>query len=148
MCLILITKIIVVVLNKNGEYMENTNPIQVLKDRIIAWEHEAGESFTDYFMHDNVAPRSWAFWLLGKGITSHANKLIEEIVRQEPKGRLSLDQEFLFDVYGQESWNEETKRYDWSQENYDKNVMLWSEFLLATALYTGRVSSFFNEEGF
>ena len=43
MCLILITKIIVVVLNKNGEYMENTNPIQALKDRIIAWEHNAGE---------------------------------------------------------------------------------------------------------
>lgn len=38
MCLILITKIIVVVLNKNGEYMENTNPIQVLKDRIRSME--------------------------------------------------------------------------------------------------------------
>lgn len=50
--------------------MENTNPIQVLKDRIIAWEHDAGESFTDYFMHDNVADRSWAFWLLGKGYTA------------------------------------------------------------------------------
>lgn len=149
MCLILITKIIVVVLNKNGEYMENTNPVQALKDRIIAWEHNAGESFTDYFMHDNVADRSWAFWLLGKGYTSRANEIIEEIVRQESnKIRLCLDQELLYDVHGQEPWDEEAKTYNWNQENYDKNVMLWSEFLLATALYTGRVEEFFKEEGF
>ena len=128
--------------------MENTNPIQVLKDRIRSWEQDAGESFTDYFMHDNVAYRSWAFWLLGKGHTIRANKIIEEIVKQESKGRLSLSQELLFDVHGEYTWNEDTQKETWHEDLYDKNVMLWAEFLLATSLYTGRVEEFFKEEGF
>lgn len=129
--------------------MENTNSIQILKDRIIAWEHNAGESFTDYFMHDNVADRSWAFWLLGKGYTVRANEIIEEIVRQqESKAYICLDQELLYDIHGEYTWDEESKTHNWSQENYDKNVMLWAEFLLATALYTNRVEEFFKEKEF
>ena len=129
--------------------MENTNPIQILKDRIIAWEHNAGESFTDYFMHDNVADRSWAFWLLGKGYTVRANEIIEEIVRQqESKAYICLDQELLYDIHGEYTWDEESKTHNWSQGNYDKNVMLWAEFLLATALYTNRVEEFFKEKEF
>lgn len=128
--------------------MENTNPIQALKDRIRAWEHEAGESFTDYFMHGNVADRSWAFWLLGKGYTARANEIIEEIVKQESKGRLCLSQELLYDIHGEYTWDEDTRKQTWHEDLYDKNVMLWAEFLLATALYTGRVEEFFKEEGF
>lgn len=128
--------------------MENTNPIQILKDRITAWEYNAGESFTDYFMHDNVADRSWAFWLLGKGYTVRANEIIEEIVRQqESKAYICLDQELLYDIHGEYTWDEESKTHNWSQENYDKNVMLWAEFLLATPLYTNRVEEFFKEQG-
>lgn len=127
----------------------NLEQIKKLKDRIRNWEREAGESFTDYFMHDNVADRSWAFWLLGKGYTAKANEIIEEIVKQqETKKHLCLSQELLYDVHGEYSWDEETKRETWHEDLYDKNVMLWAEFLLATPLYTQRVEDFFKEENF
>lgn len=126
-----------------------TEQIKELAKKIIDWENDAGESFTDYFMHDNVADRSWAFWLLGKGYTSRANEIIEEIVKQQnSKVHVCLDQELLYDLHEEEPWDEEAKSYNWNQENYNKNVMLWSEFLLATSLYTQRVQDFFKEEGF
>ena len=122
----------------------STDQIKELKDRIIAWEHKAGESFTDYFMHDGVADRSWAFWLLGKGFTSKANEIIELIV----KGDTCIDQETLYYIHQVDFWDEETRHNIWNQENYEKNLEIWAEFLLATALYTQRVQEFFNEEGF
>ena len=126
-----------------------TEQIKELAKKIIDWENDAGESFTDYFMHDNVADRSWAFWLLGKGYTSRANEIIEEIVKQQnSKVHICLDQELLYDIHDQDPWDEVSKTHNWNQENYDKNVMLWSEFLLATSLYTQRVQDFFKEEGF
>lgn len=126
-----------------------TEQIKELAKKIIDWENDAGESFTDYFMHDNVADRSWAFWLLGKGYTSRANEIIEEIVKQQnSKVHICLDQELLYDIHDQEPWDEVSKTHNWNQKNYDKNVMLWSEFLLATSLYTQRVQDFFKEEGF
>lgn len=126
-----------------------TEQIKKLAKKINEWEHDAGESFTDYFMHDNVADRSWAFWLLGKGYTSRANEIIEEIIKQQnSKVHICLDQELLYDIHDQDPWDEVSKTHNWNQENYDKNVMLWSEFLLATSLYTQRVQDFFKEEGF
>lgn len=54
--------------------MERT--IEAMAARIRKWEMRAGESFTDYYMHDKVKNVSWAFWLLGKGFNERANELI------------------------------------------------------------------------
>jgi len=111
---------------------------QELKDRIIDWEHNAGESFNDCFTHDNVKDVSWAFWLLGKGYNDHALVIIEELGR----GETCLDQELLYDIY---------PLYDGSvpdqhKENYNKNVELIAEFLLDTPYYTKMVEKFLEEE--
>lgn len=93
---------------------------------IIQWESEMGESFTDYFMHDNVKNVSWAFWLLGKGHTEFALTIIKEI----EAGETCIDQDTLYDVFG---------------EDWEKNVEIWAEFLSATNSYIDRTSKFFKD---
>jgi len=109
---------------------------QELVDKIGEWEINAGESFNDCFMHDNVKDGSWAFWLIGKGFTEHGNKIILDII----KDKSCIDQETLYEIYpeyvddnGQEQYNE---------ENYLKNIALAAEFLLATPYYTEIVLKF------
>jgi hypothetical protein len=107
-----------------------------LIEKIRDWECEAGESFTDYFMHDRVKTLSWAFWILGKGYTEHA--LV--IIRGLEKGETYFDQEELFDIYPQYVGDD---GQEWSNDNYDKNVAIWAEFLVATDSYQDRVANFF-----
>lgn len=106
-----------------------------MANRIKDWESNAGEGFTDYFMHDNVRDVSWAFWLLGKGFVERAN----EILNQINSGEKCLDQELLYEVYEVHDW---TKK---SQEAYYKNILLWAEFLISTQIYKDRVEEFFNK---
>lgn len=101
-------------------------------ERIIKWEEDAGESFTDYFMHDNVRNQSWAFWLLGKGYTERANQIIDEIIN----GEECIDQELLYELY---DINEGPDYHT----PFLKNVALWAEFLSATPTYVERVNEFF-----
>lgn len=112
--------------------------IKELFDKINAWVENAGESFTDYFMHDNVKDNSWAFWLLGKGYTEHANIIIVEILG----GNNCIDQEVLYEVFPEYLDDEGSV---WSRENYEKNVMLWAEFLLSTPYYSDKVNKFLNK---
>lgn len=109
-----------------------------LVNKISEWEHEAGESFTDYFMHDNVKTLSWAFWLLGKGFTEHA--LV--IIRGLEKGETYFDQEELFEIYPEHSY-EDGKEPEWNPDSYEKNTEIWAEFLVATDSYQERVLKFF-----
>lgn len=109
---------------------------QELADKISEWEHNAGESFTDYFMHDNVKDNSWAFWLLGKGFAERANEIILEILA----GNDCLDQELLYEVYP--TYDEDDK---WIEESDDKNRLLWAEFLIGTPYYLSKTLDFFNE---
>ncbi len=110
-----------------------------LVERIKNWEVEAGESFKDYFMHDMVKALSWSFWLLGKGFTEHALVIIRGI----EKGKTYFDQEDLFDIYPEYEGVGDDPH--WSQENYNKNVEIWAEFLVATDSYQERVNNFFEE---
>jgi hypothetical protein len=105
-----------------------------LASKISKWESEAGESFTDYFMHDNVADNSWAFWLLGKGFTEHANQIIDEIL----SGNTCIDQGTLYDVYP-----EYNDKGEYNHGSWDKNASLWAEFLVSTPFYLDRVIKFF-----
>lgn len=98
-------------------------------DEIHNWEAEAGEDFTDRFMHDNVKDLSWAFWVLGKGFTEHALNIIKEI----EAGETCIDQDVLYTIYP-----------DW--EDHDKNVEIWAEFLSATPSYITRTLKFFTEQ--
>lgn len=110
---------------------------QELTEKIGKWEHSAGESFTDYFMHDNVKDNSWAFWLLGKGFTEKANEIIDEILA----GNKCIDQEVLYEIYP--VYNDEDNNF--SEDNYDKNMDLWAEFLSATPFYLNKVTEFLKE---
>lgn len=111
-----------------------------LVKRIQEWEGDHGESFTDYFMHDSVKALSWSFWLLGKGFTEHALNIIRGI----ENGKTYFDQEELFSIYPEYEYSEEGNS-SWSEENYDKNVEIWAEFLVATDSYQERVNRFFKE---
>lgn len=112
-----------------------------LIEKISQWESNAGESFTDYFMHDNVNAQSWAFWLLGKGF----NKQALNIIRGLEKGENYFDQEELFEIYPEYEYQDD-KDPKWLNESYQKNKKVWAEFLTATESYQKRVSNFFKEQ--
>lgn len=112
--------------------------IQELADKITEWEHHAGESFTDNFMHDNVKDYPWAFWLLGKGFNERANYIIARLM----EGETCLDQELLYEPYP----TRDEHGLNWSVEEYEKNVLLWAEFLLATPYYHKKVTRFFDKQ--
>lgn len=108
-----------------------------LKQKIHEFEREAGESFTDRFMHDKVKDASWAFWLLGKGYKSRANVIIQAIL----DGERCIDQDILYDIHGAESEDAES----WDEESYGKNTLLWAEFLAGTPYYLEKVLAFLAE---
>lgn len=113
-----------------------------LIEKIQEWEHGAGESFTDYFMHDNVKDNSWAFWLLGKGYTERANVIIDLIL----KGEDCLDQSLLYEIHSATIEDDYgTPLSPWPRELYEKDVELWAEFLTATEFYKQKVVEFFKE---
>lgn len=110
-------------------------------NKIIEWEHDAGESFTDYYMHDCVREVSWAFWLLGKGFVERANQILNEV---EADTKYCLDQELLFDIYpSYVDYEKESCGYSWNEENYHKNVRLWAEFLVSSDIYLRRITEWF-----
>lgn len=107
-------------------------------ENICKFEEEFGESFYDYFSHDNIKDNSWAFWLLGKGFTEKANEIINLIL----EGDTCISQDILYHVYME--YNERNGEY--SIKNADKNIMLQAEFLSSTPYYTKKVIDFFNEK--
>lgn len=112
-----------------------TAEIQRLVDKIIEWEHEAGEGFTDYFMHDLINDVEWAIWLKTKGFEERAYEILEET---ESSTFGVIDQQFLFNIHdeGQESY--------W-KDDYRKDVELWAEFILRSEKYVEKVNNFFEE---
>lgn len=119
-----------------------------LIEEIQKWEEDAGESFTDYFMHDSVADNSWAFWLLGKGFTERANIIIDQLLKKQ----ICLDQSLLYDIHLADVCDLESaypygdyETKGWTEENYLKDVELWAEFLTATPYYLDKVTKFFEK---
>ncbi len=113
--------------------MERTK--EALASKISAWEMSAGESFTDYYMHDHVKDVSWAFWLLGKGFTERANELIDLI----QAGNKCIDQELLYELYPSDHEGEPTN-------GYELNIELWAEFLVASDRYWKDITEWFAEQ--
>ena len=98
---------------------------------ISTWEVEAGESFSDYFMHDNINDRHWAEWLESKGFTERA-----ELIKLElDAGETCLDQQLLFEVHSSvvidDYENSSAFGTTWPNiiENYDKDITLWAEYI-------------------
>ena len=108
-----------------------------LFDKIQTWEADNGESFNDYFSHDSIRDSSWAFWLLGKGFTDHANEIINQILAE----KTWIDQENLYNIFPVYDENEK-----FIYENYDKNLMLLSEFLVSTPYYLKMVTEWFDNK--
>jgi len=108
-----------------------------LYDKITEWEGEVGESFNDYFSHDSIRDSSWAFWLLGKGFNDQANIIISEILA----GNKCIDQSILYEVYPDDDENDK-----FIEENYAKNLMLISEFLVSTPYYLEMVTEWFDNK--
>ena len=108
-----------------------------LFDKITDWEGEVGESFNDYFSHDSIKDSSWAFWLLGKGFHDHANEIINQILTE----KMCIDQSVLYDIFP--VYDDEDK---FIEKNYEKNLMLISEFLVSTPFYLKMVIDWFNSE--
>lgn len=107
---------------------------EALAAKIVAWEHSAGESFTDYYMHDHVKNVSWAFWLLGKGFSVRANILIDLI----QAGNTYIDQELLYNVH------DHMQAYaDEPEAAHMDNVLLWAEFLVASDRYWKDITKWF-----
>lgn len=111
--------------------------VDAMVKAIRHFEMDAGESFTDYFM-DTWPVGSWVYWLLGKGHTEWANKLIDK----NEKGYVGQDEKFEFyDSYCNEG------EPGWCEETYLKNVRVWAEFLTESNQYFRRVNEFFEEYG-
>jgi len=115
------------------------NTVEEITQKINDWEEENGESFTDYFMHDRVKNLSWGFWLLGKGHTEHADKLIDKMT--EEGADCYIDQDELYEIH-----NPYPDGYEegYSDDAHQKNIVIWAEFLSATKTYRERVNKFFN----
>lgn len=113
-----------------------------LAAKIRAWELAAGESFTDYYMHDKVKDVSWAFWLLGKGYSERANELIDLI----QAGNKCIDQELLYHLNYDES---QYDGFNWDtvvEPVYMKDVLLWAKFLVASDRYWKSITEWFAEQ--
>lgn len=113
-----------------------------LKEKILNWTADAGESFFDYFCHDNVKDNHWAFWLLGKGYKKVANDILDKLI----KGETCLDQQLLYEIYPEYiDIGSEDASCVYSEENAKKNIALMAEFLTATPYYALQVEEFLNK---
>lgn len=113
----------------------NITTIEEAVTSIIDWEIQAGESFVDYFMHDNIDDGAWAYWLLARGYVKHANNIIMELLA----GEKNLDQEVLYHVYDE---NDEDPHV--GGQNMVKNINLMAEFLVETPSYLVALNKFLN----
>ncbi len=110
---------------------------------INQWEEDHGEDFYDYFADDKINDANWAFWLLGKGIGSNDEHLIQYATKII--NLLQIKNEFIFmedkfHIY-EEYINDGN---DYSEENALKNRKIMAEFLGATEVYNERFTRWFN----
>ena len=108
-----------------------------LKTTILKWEEEQAESFADYFLHDNVEDSSWSNFLKKTGHTEKAKSIDAEI--EANGGKPIYDQEFLYNVYPLYVDDK------FSEENNNKNVLLWSEFIASDPSFLKKAEEFLNQ---
>lgn len=120
-------------------------------DRIRAFEYGAGESFTDYFMDNNVYENSWAMWLNGYAtatgnvnLIQRSNALISDVIRTSESGR-HLCQHWKFDINSEPEWCwdiEHCEHICWGSDDIDdvenayrQDHILWVRFLTSNQHY-------------
>lgn len=115
-----------------------------LLDKIETWESENGESFNDYFAHDNIKPLEWAKWLESKGFDTWAFDIRAEVKKYQNKIQMDYcNPDTMFE------WYPPYISYDppvYSEENERKNKEILCEFLLSDEKYMKELEEFFNEE--
>lgn len=128
-------------------------------NKILDWEIEAGESFTDYFMHDRVDDKDWAMFLIGKGYEERGKAILKAVHEHELVGEpCCLDQEFLYNIHEYPKFEESLnwkglpsydvlydENQDWSRKKYEKDSALWAEFLSTHPVYLEKVKEFFKD---
>lgn len=117
-----------------------------IADIIENWEHEAGEDFTDYFLHDAVIISDWTQFLRNKGFDERS-RIIED---ENANGNNSICQMLLFNVhlcyayYDDQSKKKEhvgIEHVEYAHEPskwddlYAQDLLLWAEFILSDSHY-------------
>lgn len=122
-----------------------------LRDAILDWQYEAGESFTDYFMDDTVDTKQWLHWLVGKGYSEHALPILALIREREvqPKKWSYISQHEKFEIYEDSVEGDEYTKADGTTakwEGWQMNALVWAEFLLAFPEYVPKIKAFLTAE--
>lgn len=116
---------------------------QEIADKISEWEYEAGESFTDYFMHDTVLDEDWGKWLIKVGHKERGEAILKSVESHKEANQFCCqDQEFLYGIYVHPEFVESLSwkkciSYDViydddldNEANRDKDRLLWAQFIL------------------
>lgn len=135
--------------------VETKLTIAQLANTIGEWEQDAGESFTDYFMHGGVNDKDWGLWLIDNGHKERGEAIVKSYDAHEAACQFCCqDQDFLYAIFTNPEFVEEQNwkglpsfevcysDEDWSYELEDKNHLLWAEFLLSSEIYTAKVTEF------
>lgn len=105
-----------------------------LAEKILDWEAEAQECFTDYYMHDIINWREWAAWLFNKG---HEGRALQIRYQLEVEKNTCVCQDLLFRVNGctaahKEDYAPEVVQWSDDEEEwlrlYKLDVQLWAQY--------------------
>lgn len=119
-----------------------------IKSLIKKFETTVGESFTDYFMHDQISEVAWAYFLMGKGYDERANAILNLL----DSGETCLDQSLLFEINSsiiEEDFGDSGEHYintlgaEKHKKLYDNDIDLWSEFIAKDMESSRRARAFF-----
>lgn len=108
-------------------------------NKVLYWEQEMGESFQDYFSHDNFDEDKWIKFLENKGHKDYAEYLRQEKYSSH-MGILCQDE--IFHIYPLYSDDGE----DFYEENYNKNITLQLEFIISNENLVSRFIEFLKED--
>jgi len=112
-----------------------------LLDKIINWESENGESFNDYFSHDKIDARNWAYYLSQTG-HEDISLMINEECDKNSRG-WCLDQELMFEIYP--CYDEDGK---FNAQNYNANFSILVNYFFERGELLQEVIEFLNQEEF
>lgn len=117
---------------------------QQLANKIGEWEYEIGESFTDRFLDDSVTDRTWVGYLFGRGYTDRANHLISLMNKSKYNIsclQLKFQPNSTF-IDGEEG-DYATDMGEDFEELYEKDLLLWAQFILDCEILNKKAEEFF-----
>jgi hypothetical protein len=117
--------------------------ITELAQRMIDWQMENGESFTDYFT--NVYAPSFMYWCMAKGyLTKEKFNMWEEAFMNKKHSEADSFNDFLYNQF-----NDEDAQFavviseDYNEEDEMKAFRIFAEFCLDSSIYMKRLEDFF-----